>query len=253
MSNILNLTLKKDVFESIRSGVSNDIFIEKTPYWEKRLTTPEGEFKSWDIVRISSGSQEKLDYPIQTIALNIENQYMITVLRDANVVVGGDTDDINIVVERSIDKIEQTLIVHKDGYVTPTTEVKELLDEDVKKPYKERINELLDDFCKNQDVYVVHNSQVTIATDGRILGTNRRLNFRGDNDARIDLRKDTIIKLKWMDDEQYVNLVSNELKKYLKSNYVFIWKSGCEWNTIFSGETELVIRIATVRKYNIPR
>jgi len=70
MEAILNLSLKKDVFESLQSGLTNKIYIEKTNWWKKRLMDLDtGRFKKFDIARVSSGSSDKIEYDIEKIEL----------------------------------------------------------------------------------------------------------------------------------------------------------------------------------------
>ena len=65
MANILNLALKKEVFENLKNNVSNEILIDKSNWWRKRLMDLDtGRFKDFDTARVSCGSANKVDYAI---------------------------------------------------------------------------------------------------------------------------------------------------------------------------------------------
>ena len=67
MNDILNLTVKKEVFESICNGTSDEIYINRSKWWDKRMIEESGEPKDFRIVSISSGDSGKFDFPIWTI------------------------------------------------------------------------------------------------------------------------------------------------------------------------------------------
>ena len=68
MGNILNLALKKDVFENLQNGVTNEIVIDGSRWWKKRLMDLDtGRFKDFDVACISSGSSNKVEYEIKSI------------------------------------------------------------------------------------------------------------------------------------------------------------------------------------------
>lgn len=68
MAKDLNLALKKDVFESLQNGTTNEIIIEGSRWWKKRLMDLDtGKFKDFTIARVSSGSSDKVEYEIERI------------------------------------------------------------------------------------------------------------------------------------------------------------------------------------------
>lgn len=80
MAEILNMALKKDVFEGLQNGTTNQIIIEKTNWWKKRLMDIDtGRFKPFEILVASCGSADKIEYAIEKIELVDEN-FIITVL-----------------------------------------------------------------------------------------------------------------------------------------------------------------------------
>ena len=79
MSNVLNLALKKDVFEGLQNGSSNEIHIENSKWWKKRLMDLDtGRFKDFTTAIVSSGSSDKIEYEIEKIEL-IDNDFVIRV------------------------------------------------------------------------------------------------------------------------------------------------------------------------------
>ena len=68
MGNILNLALKKEVFESLQNGRTNEIIIDGSRWWKKRLMDLDtGKFKDFSIACVSSGSSDKVEYEIENI------------------------------------------------------------------------------------------------------------------------------------------------------------------------------------------
>ena len=68
MTKDLNLALKKDVFEGLQNGTTNEIIIEGSRWWKKRLMDLDtGKFKDFTIARVSSGSSDKVEYEIERI------------------------------------------------------------------------------------------------------------------------------------------------------------------------------------------
>ncbi len=52
---ILNLTLKKEPFEEIKSGKKRAEYRDHKPYWIKRLINEDGSFKQFDFVYFRNG------------------------------------------------------------------------------------------------------------------------------------------------------------------------------------------------------
>lgn len=68
MENILNLALKKEVFEGLQNGTTNEIIIDGSRWWKKRLMDLDtGKFKDFSIACVSSGSSDKIEYEIENI------------------------------------------------------------------------------------------------------------------------------------------------------------------------------------------
>ena len=100
MANVLNLALKKDVFEGIMAKTTNEIPIKKNDWWKKRLMDLDtGRFKYFDIAIVSSGSSEKFEYVIDHIEDRGKNYVVVVVLpeidelEEENVNVEAETED----------------------------------------------------------------------------------------------------------------------------------------------------------------
>ena len=52
MSNVLNLALKKDIFDGLTNFHTNEIPIKKNDWWRKRLMDLDtGKFKNFDVIQ----------------------------------------------------------------------------------------------------------------------------------------------------------------------------------------------------------
>jgi len=93
MANILNIALKKDVFEKLVSGETNEIPIKKNDWWKKRLMDLDtGVYKKFDIASVTCGSTDKFTYEIEKIELR-GTKFIITVtLPKDNIVEPDDSD-----------------------------------------------------------------------------------------------------------------------------------------------------------------
>ena len=82
MADVLNLALKKEIFEGLKNGVSNEIPIEKTNWWKKRLMDVDtGRFKPFKQVIATCGSADKFLYDIEKIEL-VGDTFIITVVNN---------------------------------------------------------------------------------------------------------------------------------------------------------------------------
>lgn len=100
MANVLNLALKKDVFDELTNFRTNEIPIKKNDWWKKRLMDLDtGRFKYFDIAIVSSGSSDKFEYVIDHIEDRGKNYVVVVVLpeidelEEENVNVEAETED----------------------------------------------------------------------------------------------------------------------------------------------------------------
>ena len=100
MANVLNLALKKDVFDELTNFRTNEIPIKKNDWWKKRLMDLDtGRFKYFDVASVSSGSSDKFEYVIDHIEDREKNYVVVVVLpeidelEEENVNVEAETED----------------------------------------------------------------------------------------------------------------------------------------------------------------
>lgn len=288
MANVLNLALKKDVFEGIMAKTTNEIPIKKNDWWKKRLMDLDtGRFKYFDIASVSSGSSEKFEYVIDHIEDRGKNYVVVVVLpetdgyeEDENVSVDPEVEDSDFYEEIKDEIIEPEVIepvtvnpvvVDTVGNVTTASskglylspEARKAIinrftvkfNEEMKKAdeydVKEETIKMIDTFCNNEDVFVVNMPFVTIRNTGQIIGYHgsRRLIADRDSDVRIDFKKYELTKYDYVSDLEFITIVEKFLDNLLSGNYVFINRKYCGFDTAVTGELILKIAIASRKKY----
>ena len=288
MANVLNLALKKDVFEGIMAKTTNEIPIKKNDWWKKRLMDLDtGRFKYFDIAIVSSGSSEKFEYVIDHIEDRGKNYVVVVVLpetdgykEDENVSVDPEVEDSDFYEEIKDEIIEPEVIEpvtvnpvvvdtvgnvttanSKGLYLSPEAR-KEIINrfttkfnEEMKKvdeyDVKEETIKMIDAFCNNEDVFVVNMPFVTIRNTGQIIGYHgsRRLIADRDSDVRIDFKKYELTKYDYVSDLEFITIVEKFLDNLLSGNYVFINRKYCGFDTAVTGELILKIAVASRKKY----
>lgn len=288
MANVLNLALKKDVFEGIMAKTTNEIPIKKNDWWKKRLMDLDtGRFKYFDIASVSSGSSEKFEYVIDHIEDRGKNYVVVVVLpetdgykEDENVSVNPEVEDSDFYEEIKdeiiepeviepvtvnpivVDTVENVTTASSKGlYLSPEAR-KEIINrftakfnEEMKKAdeydVKEETIKMIDTFCNNEDVFVVNMPFVTIRNTGQIIGYHgsRRLIADRDSDVRIDFKKYELTKYDYVSDLEFITIVEKFLDNLLSGNYVFINRKYCGFDTAVTGELILKIAIASRKKY----
>ena len=288
MANVLNLALKKDVFEGIMTKTTNEIPIKKNDWWKKRLMDLDtGRFKYFDIAIVSSGSSDKFEYVIDHIEDRGKNYVVVVVLpetdgykEDENVSVEPEVEDSDFYEEIKDEIIEPEVIEpvtvnpvvvdtvgnvttanSKGLYLSPEAR-KEIINrftakfnEEMKKAdeydVKKETIKMIDTFCNNEDVFVVNMPFVTIRNTGQIIGYygSRRLIADRDSDVRIDFKKYELTKYDYVSDLEFITIVEKFLDNLLSGNYVFINRKYCGFDTAVTGELILKIAIASRKKY----
>lgn len=286
MANVLNIALRKDAFEKLINGETNEIPIKKNDWWKKRLIDQDtGVYKKFDIASVTCGSAEKFTYAIEKIELR-GNKFIITVEpfrwidNNGDIVEPGDSDFDNgdselegIVPEPgyldpvNINEVE----MDPNGYVTQgpvvlTDELKRAIIERYTKKVlaqqnpddgiesqdtpdiKTRILNLLDSFCEQKDVFVVNMPNVTIRFNGQIVGYHggKKLIADRDSDVRMDFKKYELMTSYGIHDDDFLAEVNGFLDNLLKNNYVFINRKSCGFYT--TTNDELVFRIFAISK-----
>jgi len=277
MSDILNLALKKDVYEGINNGTTDKIVIEWSNWWNKRLKDIDtGKFKDFVAVRISCGSAVKFDYPIVSIE-QINRDFIITVdnqgseTYDADVILADamkttemDTTEIETIEKENV--MESVIEQKKDEYVSPELEIvdectdkgvdtKELTDDyTYEVNLKDSVNIMLDNFCKFDNVYNINAPVISILPSGKIIGSSKRLVVDKDCETRIPFENVEAVKYKSMTNNEFLDILNLKLTEYLTGKYyIFINRKACGFTKRASGEDVLVLRMTVRKSYLIGR
>lgn len=275
MAKVLNLALKKDVFDELTNFRTNEIPIKKNDWWKKRLMDLDtGRFKYFDVASVSSGSSDKFEYVIDHIE-DRGNFYVIVVVLPENDV-EEDESEIEIIEEEketiepqqinpeiiepevvepevvenveeevhikpnvTFDTIREDIIVTKEG-TAKVDEYSEL---------KQSVISLLDVFCGLDNNFVVNMPFVTIRNNGHIVGTQFRLRSTFDADVRIDYKKQEFPLLPGMSNDHYINIITSYMKRMMISNFVFINRKASGFKYGDDGGLVFVLYATGKRRY----
>lgn len=286
MANVLNLALKKDVFEGLKNGTTNEILIEKTNWWKKRLMDEDtGRFKDFMSICASCGSADKYDYDIEKMELKGDNFVITVKVKKEEDITPEPINPENItpIVEKELKKpyappqtvVEDLGEVKEDDeeeeeLISKNTEIgfeeveekkeqvieeSEILDmkkeiKEVKKDVvKEAVIKILQKYSTLKDVFVINHSRVVIRNTGQILGCNKKLIADRDNDVMFEFRDYRLTHRMEVSDTEYLASLTNFLEYLLKNNYVFIPKKPYSFETDDWNQMVLILKIVTRRKY----
>ena len=276
---ILNLALKKEIFEGLLDGSLNEIPIKKSNWWKKRLMDENtGRFKNFMVVAATSGSSDKVYFEIKYIELrennfiigvklinmdegdsdsdidtNLDNGEIITpniinpeVIEPVKInpvtIETGNTNTkiiVNVKENVGISQISQDIIVTKEGNVK--------IDE--YSALKQTVLSLFDVFCNLEGNFVVNMPYITIRNNGQLVGTKYRFHIESDADIRVDYTKQEFVKHEDISDELFVNTIASYMKKLMISNYVFINKNASGFKYGPNGELIFVLYATGRRRY----
>jgi len=278
MTDVLNLALKKEIFEGLKNGVTNIIPIEKTNWWKKRLMDVDtGRFKPFKEVIASCGSADKFIYEIEKIELNDET-FIITVINPKMNPKPINPEIINPEIITPVTETKEENVVKfseevegKKPYVAPEVIVEEVKNEVIeqmnepelepepepepeedskpKKSFQEIISDLLNNFCSMKNVFVVNMPRVTIRNNGQILGCNKRLLADRENDVLFEFKKREFFKRPETPDSRFVISFMTYLVNLSNNNYVFINRKACNFKEDEYGNIILTIYVTTKKKY----
>lgn len=278
MTDVLNLALKKEIFEGLKNGVTNIIPIEKTNWWKKRLMDVDtGRFKPFKEVIASCGSADKFIYEIEKIELNDET-FIITVINPKMNPKPINPEIINPEIITPVTETKEEDVVKfseevegKKPYVAPEVIVEEVKNEVIeqmnelepepepepepeedskpKKSFQEIISDLLNNFCSMKNVFVVNMPRVTIRNNGQILGCNKRLLADRENDVLFEFKKKEFFKHPETPDSRFVISFMTYLVNLSNNNYVFINRKACNFKEDEYGNIILTIYVTTKKKY----
>ena len=122
-------------------------------------------------------------------------------------------------------------------------------DNDDETNISERINKEIEEFCKNNKVYVVGGPRVAIHPNGVVFGNRKKLPILNDVRFYIDIEKQIFYFTYDMTEDDFIEQLREFLKKMLINNFVFIWKKKCEYKEV-DGKRFLLLYYTTRRYIN---
>ena len=279
---ILNLALKKEIFEGLLDGSLNEIPIKKSNWWKKRLMDENtGRFKNFMVVAATSGSSDKVYFEIkyielrednfiigvklinmdegdsdgdidtnldngEVIAPNVINPEVIEPVKINPVTI--ETDESGNTIAKMIVNVKENVpISHISQDIIVTKEGNVKIDK--YSELKQTILALFDVFCNLEGNFVVNMPYITIRNNGQLVGTKYRFHIESDADTRIDYTKQEFVKHENISDELFVNTITSYMKKLMISNYVFINKNASGFKYGPNGELIFVLYATGRRKY----
>ena len=279
---ILNLALKKEIFEGLLDGSLNEIPIKKSNWWKKRLMDENtGRFKNFMVVAATSGSSDKVYFEIKYIELR-DNNFIIGVklinmdegdsdsdidtnLDNGEVVAPNiinpeviepvkinpvtiETDESGNTIAKMIVNVKENVpISHISQDIIVTKEGNVKIDK--YSELKQTILALFDVFCNLEGNFVVNMPYITIRNNGQLVGTKYRFHIESDADIRVDYTKQEFVKHEDISDELFTNTIASYMKKLMISNYVFINKNASGFKYGPNGELIFVLYATGRRKY----
>ena len=276
---ILNLALKKEIFEGLLDGSLNEIPIKKSNWWKKRLMDENtGRFKNFMVVAATSGSSDKVYFEIKYIELR-ENNFIIGVKlinmdegdSDSDIDTNLDNGEViapNIINPEIIEPVKINPVTIETGNtntkiivnvkenvgisqisqdITATKEGNVKIDE--YSALKQTVLSLFDVFCNLEGNFVVNMPYITIRNNGQLVGTKYRFHIESDADTRVDYTKQEFVKHEDISDELFVNTIASYMKKLMISNYVFINKNASGFKYGPNGELIFVLYATGRRRY----
>ena len=115
--------------------------------------------------------------------------------------------------------------------------------------FHSRINKEIEEFCKNNKVYVVGGPRVAIHPNGVVFGNRKKLPILNDVRFYIDIEKQIFYFTYDMTEDDFIEQLREFLKKMLINNFVFIWKKKCEYKEV-DGKRFLSLYYTTRRYVN---
>lgn len=279
---ILNLALKKEIFEGLLDGSLNEIPIKKSNWWKKRLMDENtGRFKNFMVVAATSGSSDKVYFEIKYIELR-ENNFIIGVklinmdegdsdsdidtnLDNGEVVAPNiinpeviepvkinpvtiETDESGNTIAKMVVNVKENVGISQISQdITVTKEGNVKIDE--YSTLKQTVLSLFDVFCNLEGNFVVNMPYITIRNNGQLVGTKYRFHIESDADIRVDYTKQEFVKHEDISDELFTNTIASYMKKLMISNYVFINKNASGFKYGPNGELIFVLYATGRRKY----
>lgn len=246
----LKVKINKEKFVEIESG-KNELVVGLTQTLLKKISKDETytisdlisnkEFiKHFDeLCILCMFSFDTITLPIEE--MSVEENGIHFILKNGNV---------DVYTEDSEQNEDDEIPEHKDSEQNEGDETPKQEDgENGETNIGERINKVIDDFCKNNKVYVVGTPRVAIHPNGVVFGTGRKLPIMNDVRFYINIEKQSFYYTYDMTEENFINQLKDFLKKMLINNFVFIWKKKCEYKEV-DGKRFLLLYYTTRRYIN---
>lgn len=112
---------------------------------------------------------------------------------------------------------------------------------------EERIDEILEKFCANKDVFTVNTPRVIVKPNGVLFALGKKLPIDNDVAINIDIERQRFFHTYDMTDDMFIEQLKGFLKRMLVNNYVFIWKSRCKYKVV--DDKRFLVIYYTTRRY----
>ena len=241
----LKVKINKEKFVEIESG-KNELVIGFTQALLKKISKD----KSYTISDLIS-NKELIKHFDELCILCMFSSDMITLpIEEMSV----EEDGIHFILKNEKENVQTDEDKQNEGDKTPEPEdngdeTPEPEDSDDETNISERINKEIEEFCKNNKVYVVGGPRVAIHPNGVVFGTKRKLPILNDVRFYIDIEKQIFYFTYDMTEDDFIEQLREFLKKMLINNFVFIWKKKCEYKEV-DGKRFLSLYYTTRRYIN---
>lgn len=241
----LKVKINKEKFVEIESG-KNELVIGFTQALLKKISKD----KSYTISDLIS-NKELIKHFDELCILCMFSSDMITLpIEEMSV----EEDGIHFILKNEKENVQTDEDKQNEGDKTPepednADETPEPEDGDDETNISERINKEIEEFCKNNKVYVVGGPRVAIHPNGVVFGTKRKLPILNDVRFYINIEKQIFYFTYDMTEDDFIEQLREFLKKMLINNFVFIWKKKCEYKEV-DGKRFLLLYYTTRRYIN---
>lgn len=241
----LKVKINKEKFVEIESG-KNELVIGFTQALLKKISKD----KSYTISDLIS-NKELIKHFDELCILCMFSSDMITLpIEEMSV----EEDGIHFILKNEKENVQTDEDKQNEGDKTPepednADETPEPEDGDDETNISERINKEIEEFCKNNKVYVVGGPRVAIHPNGVVFGTKRKLPILNDVRFYINIEKQIFYFTYDMTEDDFIEQLRDFLKKMLINNFVFIWKKKCEYKEV-DGKRFLLLYYTTRRYIN---
>lgn len=228
----LKVKINKEKFAEIESG-KNELVIGLTQALLKKISKDE----SYTISDLIS-NKEFIKHFDELCILCMFSSDMITLpIEEMNI----EEDGIHFILKNEKENVQT------DEDSDETLEPEDNENDEIR--ISERINKEIEEFCKNNKVYVVGGPRVAIHPNGVVFGTKRKLPILNDVRFYIDIEKQIFYFTYDMTEDDFIEQLREFLKKMLINNFVFIWKKKCEYKEV-DGKRFLSLYYTTRRYVN---